>query len=144
MEPHYAFSCCALPVGLVCYSLIFNPLNEQEETMKRAHWVLLGTVLAVMCLLIAVQPAVAGSEEAATGQALGEKVGSAVQGEKININTANLKSLSTLPGIGPELAKRIIDYRSKSGSFKSIEELQKIKGIGEKIYTNISPLISVD
>jgi comEA protein len=129
--------------GSVGDSLLFNPLNRQEEKMRRDLWVFVGTAIAIVCLMIAVQPAAAGSDKAATGRMLGEKAGSAIQGETVNINTANLKSLSALPGIGPELAKRIIDYRSKNGIFKSIEELKNVKGIGEKIFAKISPQIRV-
>jgi len=54
-----------------------------------------------------------------------------VPGGKININKASLEQLTYLPGIGPELAKRIIEYRERNGKFASILELEKVKGIGE-------------
>jgi competence protein ComEA len=111
--------------------------------MKRNILVLFGAAIAVMCLMIAVQPAVAGSGKTDTGQVMGDKTDSAIQSGKININTANLKTLSGLQGIGPERAKSIIDYRTKNGSFKSIEDLKKVKGIGDKIYSQISSQISV-
>lgn len=62
---------------------------------------------------------------------------------KININTANLKTLQKLTGIGPTYAKRIIDYRIEHGSFKSIDELLKIKGIGKKRLEKIKPFIKL-
>lgn len=111
--------------------------------MKRNILMMFGAAIVVMCLMIAVQPAVAGSGKTDTGQVLGDKSASDVQSAKININTANLKTLSALKGIGPERAKSIIDYRTKNGSFTAIEDLKKVKGIGDKIYSQISPLICV-
>lgn len=48
----------------------------------------------------------------------------------VNINTADEKALDALPGIGPAMAKRIIEYRETEGQFQTIEDLKKVKGIG--------------
>jgi competence protein ComEA len=61
----------------------------------------------------------------------------------INLNTATQDQLETLPGIGPKVAERILEYRTKSGGFKRIEELMNVKGIGEKSFLKIKPLIIV-
>ena len=50
---------------------------------------------------------------------------------QININTADEKTLDELPGVGPAMAKRIVEYRETEGAFQSIEDIKKIKGIGE-------------
>jgi len=62
---------------------------------------------------------------------------------KVNINTASAAELETLPRIGPKVAQRIVDFRTKNGNFKKIEEIMKVQGIGEKIYEQIKDLITV-
>ncbi len=61
--------------------------------------------------------------------------------KKVNVNTADTKTLQTLPGIGPKIAKRIIKHREKQ-KFSSAEELLQVKGIGEKKLKKLLPLIS--
>ncbi len=61
----------------------------------------------------------------------------------ININTADLKLLCQLPGIGPKTAQRIIEYRQTHGKFKSIEEIMNVRGIGPKKFEQIKNLITV-
>ncbi len=63
---------------------------------------------------------------------------------KININTAAAAELETLPRIGPKVAQRIVDFRSQNGNFKKIEEIMKVKGIGEKLFNQIKDLITVE
>jgi len=60
---------------------------------------------------------------------------------KVSINTANQALLDTLPGIGEVFAKRIIDYRTVNGNFKTIEELKNVKGIGESLFESLKDLI---
>ena len=61
----------------------------------------------------------------------------------VNLNTATATQIATLPGIGEKAAQRIIEYREKNGGFKKIEELMNVKGIGEKSFLKLKPLISV-
>ncbi len=62
---------------------------------------------------------------------------------RLNLNTATLAELDALPDIGPALAQRILDYRSAHGGFKSVEELQEIKGIGAMLYDKLKALVTV-
>ena len=66
-----------------------------------------------------------------------------VAGDKVNINTANKEELSALPGIGPVIAERIIEYRDKNGPFENTEEITKIKGIGEKTFQKLKDFITI-
>ncbi len=61
----------------------------------------------------------------------------------VNLNSATAAQLQTLPGIGASAAQRILDYRQKNGAYKKIEELMNVKGIGEKSFLKLKPLISV-
>lgn len=61
----------------------------------------------------------------------------------ININTASQKELEELPGIGPTLSQRIIEYREKNGYFQTIEDIKKVSGIGDKKFEAIKDLITV-
>ena len=63
--------------------------------------------------------------------------------ELININTASLDELDSLPGIGATLAQRIIDYRNENGPFTSIEEIMDVSGVGPSTFENIKDLITV-
>ena len=62
---------------------------------------------------------------------------------KVSINNASTEELMTLPGIGESKAKDIIDYRTKNGPFKKLEDLKNIPGIGENVYNNLKENITL-
>ncbi len=68
---------------------------------------------------------------------------SQLQTTSINLNTATLEQLIALPGVGKKKAAAIIEYRSKYGKFKSVDDLTKVKGVGVKMLAKLKDRISV-
>lgn len=62
----------------------------------------------------------------------------------ININDATVADLDNLPGIGPALAERIVDYREANGGFREVSELQSVKGIGPAVFAKLESQVSVE
>ena len=61
----------------------------------------------------------------------------------LNLNAATEAQLEALPGIGPATATRIVEYRKKNGPFKKAEDLMNVRGIGEKNFLKLKPLVTV-
>ena len=70
--------------------------------------------------------------------------GSSLPGQRININTASVDALVALPGIGPVLAQRIVEYRQTNGPFSRPADITKVKGIGDGILAKIKDWITVE
>lgn len=62
----------------------------------------------------------------------------------LNINTATVEELQTLPGIGPQTAKKVVQYREEHGDFSSVDALTEVKDIGEKTLEKVKPYITVE
>ena len=69
--------------------------------------------------------------------------GQRASGELIDLNEASAAQLESLPGIGEVTAARIIEYRQENGGFKKIEELMNVRGIGERSFLRLRPLVTV-
>lgn len=67
----------------------------------------------------------------------------AAGGGLVNLNTADLAALDSLPGVGPVLAQRILDWRAENGRFTSVEELGEVSGIGDKIMDQLRSKVTV-
>ena len=85
------------------------------------------------CLLIAAM-VVAG---------LGATAARAAEG-KVNVNDADVDQLALLPRIGPAVAERIIEFREQNGSFKTVEDLMLVRGIGEKTFERLAPYVTLE
>ncbi|BCW45736.1 competence protein ComEA [Arthrobacter sp. StoSoilB5] len=87
------------------------------------------------------------AQETGTGNGTGGSAETQVSpgsgGAKVNINTASVEELGTLPRVGPVMAQRIIDWRKEHGAFASVEELDAIDGIGPKLMESLQDLVTV-
>ena len=80
---------------------------------------------------------------AGAGASTGGGAGSGGSRAPVSLNTADLAGLDSLPGVGPVLAQRILDWRSSHGRFTSIDELGEVSGIGEKLLAQLTPLVTL-
>jgi competence protein ComEA len=97
------------------------------------------TRVFALVLLLAGIASTAGAQVATQEKTTAQPAAAAL----VNLNTATAADLAKLPGIGPAVAARIVEYRQKNGSFKKIEELMNVKGIGEKTFLKLKPLVTV-
>jgi len=106
--------------------------------MRRISYVL--SLLALIVLLAGVRAGAAApafQAKPSTAKAAGAPT------TPLNINTATAAQLEALPGIGARTAQAIVDQRQKNGGFKKIEDLMTVKGIGEKSFLKLKPMVTV-
>ena len=105
----------------------------------RALFLLL-TIVAIAAIPAAAQQSSPKTEKPAAAAKAGKPAPSLAL---VNLNTATQAQLATLPGVGAKAAERILEYRQKNGQFKKIEDLMNVKGIGEKSFLKLKPLLTV-
>ncbi len=99
-----------------------------RKIQRAASWLVLSAFVVLALLAVPATASGAGGEE---------------KGAKININTATVEELVSLPGIGPAYAKRIVEFREKNGPFKKVDDLLNVQGIGEKTLEKIRDKVTV-
>jgi competence protein ComEA len=73
---------------------------------------------------------------------LGEPTGSSTVGGKLSLNSATAAELEQLPGVGPVLAQRIVQWRGDHGPFRSVDDLNEVSGVGDSLMDQLRPLVS--
>jgi len=96
-------------------------------------WKIVLPLLASLC--------VAGARAATPAK--GSDAGPSAATGTININSASAEQIALLPRVGLKLAQRVVEYRKTNGSFKKIEDLMEVKGVGEKLFVVLRPHLTV-
>ena len=99
------------------------------------NWATLGIALVVLLLLGSAVPGNAASPSKEKARASSDN--------PVDINEATAESLTSVPGIGKITAERIVEWRETNGPFRRIEDLIKVKGIGDKMFDKLRPYIKV-
>jgi len=106
-----------------------------------------GTIIILVLIVVVVIVLIIGNNLRQTSQKKEEFQEGVVkvekETEKIDINEADIETLSKLPGIGPVKSQAIVDYREKNGKFNSLIELTNIKGIGKKTLAKLLPYLDM-
>lgn len=117
---------------------------EKGKTAK-IEWLLLGMTALFLCLLLALHLRDRTRGEGFTVETAAEVPQEEIQPDlsPLDLNTATAEELAELPGIGEELARRIVEYRAEQGAFASVEELMEVSGIGEGRFAALEGWITV-
>ncbi len=103
---------------------------------------LVTSLFCLILMIVTINSSFAAQKSAVSAADQGIASESPIAG-KIDINSADEKMLTNLPGIGPRTATRITDYRKANGPFKTVDDLLNIKGIGPKVLEKIKPFATV-
>lgn len=114
-----------------------TPTKSEKTTPKPAGRVL-GRASAPIARAVGAAPK---AEKPATEAKL-EKISSPSDGV-VNLNSASAEELQRLPGVGPAMAARILGYRKESGGFKTVDDLNEVRGIGEKTFARLKDLVAI-
>ena len=120
-------------------------MERAKRIMTRRMVAALVAALALLCAgLPACAEAAAPAQGKEAGAAAARSGSGAARAGTVDINTADVEALTALPGLGPALAQRIVDYRKEHGPFKTVDELLNVRGIGERSLARFRDRITVE
>lgn len=118
----------------------------EKGKIAKIEWLLLGMTALFLCLLLMLfhtdRAAMSGSAVETAVQAPQEEILPDLP--PLDLNAATEEELAELPGIGEELARRIVEYRTEHGAFQTAEEVMEVSGIGEGRFAALEGRITVD
>lgn len=114
--------------------------GTNTEGLNRARFLVDGEQVVVGGPAPAAVPGAGGANAAATAGSAGSAAG-AVPAAPVSLNTATADQFESLPGVGPVLAQHIIDYRTRHGGFRSVDELRQVNGIGDRRFADLRDLV---
>ncbi|MGW5771319.1 helix-hairpin-helix domain-containing protein [Streptomyces longwoodensis] len=118
--------------------------GTNTDGLNRARFLVDGEQVAVGITVAAPGPPTGAGSSGAVGSGGGAAGGAgagAAPGAPISLSTATAEQLDTLPGVGPVLAQHIVDYRTRHGGFRSVDELREVNGIGERRFADLRNLV---
>jgi competence protein ComEA len=120
------------------------------RTVGRMHCTMPGALCRRYAVAVLTAAAIAAGAASLAGAAPARgahpakaTAGEAADKSPVDINAADAEKLATLPGIGPSIAQRIVEYRKEHGPFKSVDELVNVRGVGEKLLGRLRDHITV-
>lgn len=111
-------------------------MHRREDSMRNEfplRAALGAALLVVLALTVAATP----------GEAAAKKAPQASPDAPVDLNTATTEALISIPGIGKVMAERIVAWREEHGPFRRVEDLMKVKGVGEKTFEKLRPYVKV-
>jgi len=116
-------------------------MNNQSEYFKKTFAKNISTITLGIVLLVT--PSLSFAQETSANQSSQEQTMQAAKQQVINLNKSTFEQLVSLKGVGHTKAQAIIVYRQQAGGFKSVDELIKVTGIGEKIVSDNRARLSI-